>query len=193
VGTSPKVVFVCGISGVGKSHLLRRYAELRKDLTVISAGGLITHARAARDRDALRNLSTTDLHESQQLLVDGLRGLLPTISASLLIIDGHALIDNNEDDPYLVPLEVFDSLAPDGLVHIESPPDAIAERRRSDHSRVRPERSIEELTHHQELSAARTLQIGRRLAIPTATCQTGDETEFDAAMSRLLANGIWRT
>jgi adenylate kinase len=141
----------------------------------------------------LRNLSSTDLHESQQLLLEGFRRLLPTINTSLLIIDGHALIDNNEDNPYMVPLDVFDALAPDGLVHIESPPDAIDERRRSDLSRVRPARSIEELTRHQELSAARILQIGRRLAIPTATCQTGDETQFDAAMSQLLAKAIERT
>lgn len=192
MNTKPRVVFVCGISGAGKSHLLRRYAESRKDLAVISAGGLIAHARAARDRDALRNLSTTDLHESQQLLLEGFRGLLPTITASLLIIDGHALIDNNEDDPYMVPLEVFDSLDPEGLVHIESPPDVIAGRRRSDLSRVRPERSIEELTRHQELSAARTLEIGSRLGIPTATCSSGEEAEFDAAIIRLLSNVIGR-
>jgi adenylate kinase len=192
VSTKPKVVFVCGISGVGKSHLLRRYAERRGDLTVISAGGLIGNARAARDRDALRNLSSTDLHQSQELLLEGFRRLLPTTTASLLIIDGHALIDNNEEDPYIVPLEVFDSLALDGLIHIESLPDAIAERRRRDLNRIRPERSIEELTRHQELSATRTLQIASRLGIPAATCLSGDDAEFDDVMIRLLTNVIGR-
>lgn len=193
VDTIPKIVFVCGISGVGKSHLLRRYAQPRSDLTVISAGGLIGHARAALDRDALRNLSSNDLQESQQLLLEGFTRLLRTINTTFLIIDGHTLIDNNENEPYLVPLEVFDSLSPDGMVHVESSPDAIAERRRSDLQRVRPARSIEELTRHQQLSAARTLQVGNRLGIPTAACLSGDEAEFDSVMIRILAGVTRRT
>jgi adenylate kinase len=187
--TTPKVIFVCGISGVGKSYLLRRYAELGNDRVVISAGGLIAHARAARDRDTLRTLSATDLHESQQMLVEGFRGLLPTITAPVLIIDGHALIDNNQNDPYLVPNEVFHALSPNGFVHIESPPDTIAERRRLDVVRQRPDRSIAELTRHQELSAARILDVARHLRVPAATCPSGDFAGFEAAMTRLLSDG----
>jgi adenylate kinase len=59
-------------------------------------------------------------------------------TASVLIIDGHAVIDNNK--PYTVPLEVFDALSQDGFVHLESPPDTIADRWRLDLVRLRPER-----------------------------------------------------
>lgn len=179
---SLKVVLVCGVAGVGKTSLIRDFVAGRPWAVTLSAGTIIAEARRISDPERLRTLPSNELERSQQLLVEGFSRILPTVAASLLLLDAHTVIDGN-DGLYCVPFDVFERLKLDGVIHVEAQSAVIWERRRLDTQRVRPQRSVSDLAEYQRLSAERACQISSRLSTWIGHIEAGDQEQFE----RLLA------
>ncbi|MEX2697097.1 AAA family ATPase [Rhizobium mongolense] len=83
------IVAFLGISGVGKSTFLKDAAQTLSfhHLTADSTIGRAHNAQIAHDR-----LRLQDIAENQNLLVEGFH-MARDVSASIVILDGHAVID----------------------------------------------------------------------------------------------------
>ena len=155
------VVAFTGISGVGKTTFLQSMAgEIA--FQHLTGGSLIAVASAAPDRhrDELR---LADLDENQRLLI---RGFYETRdpAASIIIIDGHVIIDGPTGTTEIGSL-VFASLGVNLMVHLEAEPTKIARNRARDTSRDRPARSVDVLRRHQEKSRQRARVVADELGI----------------------------
>lgn len=178
-----QVVLVCGVSGVGKTRLIRSFLASGADAATLSAGAIIADARKIQDPEFLRRLPADELLQSQELLIAGFRKLRPSLSQRLLILDVHTLIDNGRE-LYVIPDAVFSALEPNGIVHVQANPDSIALQRQLDVGRVRPVRSTQELADCQQRSAHRAEQIAEFLGIWSATVLSGDEPTFFKLLAR---------
>jgi len=161
-----RVVAFTGISGVGKTTFLGKFANLVA-FQHVTGGSLIATAReAASDgRDAMRH---ADLDENQRLLIRGF-ALVRDPTAELIIMDGHVVIDHGEGLTN-ISSNVFKALEVKVMVHLEADPERIAKNRSLDTSRSRPVYKLETLSQHQNISRtharsiAETLQIGFHVA-----------------------------
>ncbi len=157
-------VAVVGISGVGKTTLIRSLSD-RLSFQHLSAGSLIGEekARLAQmlDHDDLR---LADIGDNQRLLIEGFRRQRNP-STLLVILDGHTVIDTLKGlEP--IPAWVFAELHVQMFVFLRADPAQILKRRTSDKLRKRPVISVDEVARHQDFALEVTLSHARDLAVP---------------------------
>jgi adenylate kinase len=178
----PIVIAICGLSGVGKTYLINRFLSANAHATRLSAGAVIAEARNTTDPEFLRQLPVDELDLSQELLIAGLPRAIKDANSSLLLLDAHTVIDNGSDDMYVVANEVFTALRPDGIIHVEADPAAIARQREADRERARPHRTAEILSQQQTLSARRAQEIADALGVWFKRVESGDFHTFEESL-----------
>lgn len=184
-------VFVCGVSGVGKSHLLRVLVEAHPGIYVISAGGLIAEARKIDDPEFLRALPTEELALNQHLLIAGFLKFRSAHPGRLILVDGHTVIETPSGEFFEVSVDVFAALKISAIIHIDDDPCAIKSRREADPVRKRPLRSSEQIAHYQELSKMRALGIGETLRVQMHSIKSADLLGLKAALAGVgISDGV---
>jgi adenylate kinase len=179
------VVTVFGISGVGKSWMISRYAAVAK-FAHIQASQLMREARAALVGEAV---SSEDLRRgpvlaNQSLLTDAFAKVL-AVEARPIIFDGHCLVDVGEQ-PIEIPVDVIRQLRPSGIVLLYASADEIVRRRESDTSRVRPLRDANALAAQQARCIAICASYGKQLGLDFVQVRAGNESEFAEVIGRML-------
>jgi adenylate kinase len=154
------IIAVLGLSGVGKSTLIRN-AGLRRELLHLSASELIK-ARLAHTSEQLRRGAVLD---NQSLMLAEFADRVANAGATPVVFDGHTIIDTPAG-LLEIPLNIFQAIAPSAIVFVASEPKTIAKRRAADTGRVRPERSIGDLAKHQDLALARARYFSDELKVP---------------------------
>jgi adenylate kinase len=172
-----KVVTVFGLSGVGKSWMITRYAAAA-NVAHIQANQLMRDAKAALvgvpvNSEHLRRGPVLD---NQSLLTDAFAKVLAA-EARPIIFDGHCLIDAGEH-LIEIPVDVIRQLHPSGIVLVCAPADEIAGRRESDTSRQRPVRTTSALSAQQNRCVAICTDYAERLGIRFDQVRSGDEPDF---------------
>lgn len=180
-----RVVAVLGLSGVGKTTLLKN-ARQRFTFAHLQAGELIELEKRERKgesvaRDLLREASIED---NQTLLIGGFLRLAP--NEGLIVLDGHAVVDT-PSGLVEIPPSVFSAIDVSGLVVIVDDVERIVSRRRSDPRRTRPIRSPEELARHQERSILAATHVALALGVPVFVVPLDDRLD----MVRLLETFVW--
>jgi adenylate kinase len=178
-----RIIFIAGVSGVGKSRLLQSWASAHSEARVLSAGRIIGEARERLDPEFLRALSTEELTRSQQLLVAGFEQMRTTLTADLIVLDGHVLIERPSGEFYEIPTQTFCELGVHGIVHLENDVATIVGRRIGDSKRARPLRSAEELGAYQQASRVRAQRVADELGV-WLRVQSSDDA---AALEQVLA------
>ncbi|HDZ82449.1 MAG TPA: hypothetical protein ENH56_14580 [Roseobacter sp.] len=155
------VVAFTGISGVGKTTFLKKFAE-QMVFQHITGGSLIAAAKntALDGRDDLRY---SNLDENQRLLIEGF-ALTRNSYAEVIIMDGHVVIDDGKRLTK-IPSGVFKALGVTAMVHLEADPTRIAENRSEDTARSRPKYSTEILGQQQDTSRWHAHTIAEELRI----------------------------
>jgi adenylate kinase len=156
----PPVVALTGLSGVGKSTLLK-VAVSHVPFQHLQASALIQRGREAAlgqvvAQDHLRH---SDLDENQAFLVRGLEASIDSTS-KLVVLDSHTLIEQ-EVDP-----AVFAAIGICGMIFLMDEPKEIGKRRASDQSRKRPVKDVTALEDAQLQAMAQAEHICRCLEIP---------------------------
>lgn len=171
---APIIVCVFGISGVGKTMLIRQALSGRNYVVHFTASNLIkqAHADPQITSEILRCASGDSIRANQQLLTTMFVRQVAATSAKLIVFDGHLLIDTDEQIVE-IPLDVIAKLHPSILIHVEAEPSVIAERRRVDAVRVRPFRSTEALAEHQERSRELCCTYAAALGVKAEFSQSG--------------------
>ena len=144
-------IALLGLSGVGKSTLVRRLGQ-RLPLLHLQASALIKAEQAHRmqDADSSEALRTGAVIGNQQLMIAAYMretaGITPPV-----VFDGHSIIDGR-DGLIEIPAEVFAALNLDAIFYLSARPNVIAERRQADVDRLRPARDAATLAGHQRIA-----------------------------------------
>ena len=182
----PVVIVVCGISGVGKSW---RVAEAMTSLpraVTWTASEIIGAERENHDTEYLRSLPTDEINRSQEMLVAGFERRLNAQDCDLVLLDAHSVIDSAAGF-HDIPVDVFRRLKPSGFVHLSDSVEAIHQRRRNDHKKLRPQRTLVELKVYQDRSLGNCRRYGAELSVPVAELYAIDAEAFLSALRRLAA------
>lgn len=159
------VIALVGISGVGKSTLLRTAAAF-VPFQHLQASALIKEAKELLSSDAVvtDDLRTADITHNQALLVKGFSNARNP-AERLIVLDGHTVIDTPAG---LITIEpsVFSALGVTEFIFVADDPKSILSRRANDQSRNRPERSVLELAHHQEQAVLTAFAAALKLRTP---------------------------
>jgi adenylate kinase len=179
-----KVVTVFGISGVGKTRLIRNFIEGRENFRHVSAGSLLRRAVSLGSDvglEALRTADMSDIIRNQHLLAREFVLDKTAHPGSTILFDGHSIIYN---DHVLVPVpdDVIAAIGPWRMIFVSASPERVLEHRANDASRVRPERTLDELDQEQSAALAACERFRDVLQVPLITLQSGDDHGFKSAI-----------
>lgn len=179
------VVAVFGLSGVGKSWLIARFAAVNPVLH-LQASQLLKDAKAAVTGMAMTSeeLRKDAVIDNQALLISAFVNARNAAPVPILF-DGHCVIDAG-DKLVEIPASVVEALGPSALLFVHAEPSAIFNRRTGDMTRVRPTRSIVELKEHQDRARAICGEYADLLKINLHIIEADDEASFAAAASAVL-------
>lgn len=168
-----RTILVLGLSGVGKSSLIRRAAETRIVLH-LAASDLIKAGLARRAEHATsEELRKGAVLDNQQLLLEEFKLAISGTDHELVIFDGHNVIDTPMG-LLEIPSGVLSQLRPDLVIFVEDDPAHITARRTADIARTRPPRTPQELALHQALAKSNAETLAANLAIPFHAVRSGD-------------------
>lgn len=180
-----KVVTVFGLSGVGKSWMISRYAA-SANVAHVQASQLMRDAKAAQVGQAVtsEDLRRGPVLDNQSLLTDAFAKVLAS-EARPIIFDGHCLVDVG-DQLIEIPLEVIRQLQPAGIVLVYTPANEIVQRRQSDTLRERPTRTAAALTAQHNQCVSICTNYAEQLGVIFEQVRAGDERGFQQFMSQFL-------
>jgi adenylate kinase len=185
--SAPTIIVICGLSGVGKTYLINRFVAGNGYAARLSAGSIIAEARNITDPEFLRKLPANELDRSQELLIAGLPRILRNVTAPLVLLDAHTVIDNGSEGLYVVTDAVFAALRLHGIIHVEAEPEVIARQRDADTERARPHRSVKVLSDQQQVSARRAQEVAAGLNVWCARVRSGEVHAFEKLLTARLS------
>jgi adenylate kinase len=176
-----RVIALVGLSGVGKSTLLREAAH-DVSLRHLQASELIkAELRAAASHSASsEDLRLGSVLDNQSLLISGFARATSDFP-DLVVFDGHTIIDG-ANGLIEIPADVFAALQISHIVFLEGNPDQIVLQRRNDTTRSRPILSPEELAYQQRLAIAVAKRISQDLGVPLTMIGTWDPNVLRAVL-----------
>lgn len=158
------VVALVGLSGVGKSTLLRQIGD-RLDFVHLEASRLIKDELKLQKRAfTSEELRRGNITQNQDLLVSGFYRAVEGQEGPF-IVDGHVLIDTDSGLEE-IPSAVFKRLGVELFCLVQAAPEQIVAQRLTDVTRSRPQRGIAEIAAQQDQSVVVCARIARSLNVP---------------------------
>lgn len=181
------IVALVGISGVGKSTLLKSVSDMVQ-FQHLQASALIKEAREAVTASSVAtdDLRQTNISDNQALLLRGFQNRR-SADAPLIVLDGHTVIDTPSGLVRIDP-PVFEALGVTHFIFLADIPESICLRRRKDDARKRPERSPEELDDHQSQALLGAFAAALHLGTPLMVFTSGQVDAVRSAL-RSIASG----
>jgi adenylate kinase len=177
------ITIIAGLSGVGKTFIIKKLTHKSDTCVHLSAGSLIKKRLENLDHDQLRKLDANSILANQYLMIEQFKEELRTIDKRFsIILDAHMVIDN-DIEIIEVPYEIFEKLSPKRIIFLSEIAEKIMERREFDNSRKRPIRSISEISEQQNRSIMLAQKYSLQLSIPFIEIRSGDLR----ALSNVLA------
>lgn len=167
------VIAVVGISGVGKSTLLRKVNE-KIDFLHLPASDVIKREKL-RVSESLVNseeLRLGNLNDNQELLIQGF--LNEKSQNSITILDGHTVIDTGSE-LVAIPANVFERMGINEIIFIEADPENILAQRTKDKTRDRPALSIKTIIFHQNEAKRVASEICNEIDLPLRVFNSYDK------------------
>jgi adenylate kinase/deoxycytidine triphosphate deaminase len=166
------VVCVFGVSGVGKSHLVRSLVAEMRGWVQVTAGELLQQATKV-EGNSLRTADRSKILRNQQLFAGAFASAKRQYSGTNLLVDAHSVI-NNDQEIVRVPVETVDSIGPELLVFVCDEPENIARRRLQDTDRDRPARSAQQIAEEQRIALENCEHFAAVLNVPLLSLKPGE-------------------
>jgi len=170
--TAAAVFAVFGISGVGKTTLVKRFVKNHPSYLHLQASALLRTAKATTS-EALRSAPAAEIRDNQDILVTAFHTARLDAPERPVIFDGHSLIDGDAG-LVIIPTDVIARLDPVRLIFVYDEPRLIHQRRISDTSRRRPTRSIEQLAEQQAVAFIACQRYAASLDLPLDSVLAGE-------------------
>lgn len=176
-----KVIAIVGISGVGKSTLIRQ-VQARQPLLHLQASDLIKaeQLRQRSNASSSEELRLGPVLDNQQLLISGFFAAIVGF-AGLIVFDGHAVIFG-ESTATEIPSTVFGRIGCQAIIVIEAEPTTIRAQRMRDVARPRPDVTEAELARQQAHAKDVAAKIAAEFAIPFHCIASGDGERLSATL-----------
>lgn len=160
-----EIVALVGVSGVGKSTLLRGLTH-RISFQHLQASDLILHASEMEEDGNVNkdDLAKRNIVSNQEKLVKGFKAK-KSVQERLIILDSHTVIDTPDTYVYIEP-RVFAKMGVSKIIMLSDEPQTILNRREKDNERIRPSRTIQEIERLQVEVVAHSFKISLALKIP---------------------------
>ncbi len=159
-------VFVAGVHGVGKTYLASRL-PVTLGLMHTSASKLIKEERAMPNWGVDKRVSDVDGNQTALAAAVQRHNAVGT----RLLLDGHFVLLNSQEEFSLLGTEVFKSLNLDGVVLLEADPNVIAMRiRERDGRQAGIDHLIEFITAERSQAQMVCVELGISLIILKAPC-----------------------
>lgn len=125
------IIGLFGLSGSGKTYVRKQFEEAHEDFKCFSASELLTEANRPI---AKRSLDQRTLDLNQLTLIEILK---EKAKRNNIFIELHALIEKNDNRPYLVDKQVLLSLSLDYCFLLEISPKKLLNQRKFDFTKNR--------------------------------------------------------
>lgn len=179
--TNVSVVAIFGVSGVGKSTLIRRFISDHQDWTHVSAGSLLKNALKAQDRDALALSGKSIIETNQGILVNEFWSEINSTKSNQILFDGHSVV-NNGKEIVLVPLQNLREFRFCKIIYVYADAPTILKHRETDSARKRLMLGLREIETEQRLAMSHSQECALQLSIPFVEIESGDLVGFRKAM-----------
>lgn len=173
-------IIIIGVSGVGKSTLIRSVVSEIPSCRHVQASQLLKDALKAHTEE----LRLGQVLDNQKVLIEAFQRVR-VLTEDVILLDAHCIIDSDRGVE-IIPELVFRSLEPRGFVEVWDEPGAVVLRRVLDAKRVRPARDEVAIREHQTLSSETVEQYAGQIGVPLFRVQSGDTLGFLAAVKTFL-------
>lgn len=179
-----RAIGVFGLSGVGKTTLIKQFLSMNAGYLHLLASTLIKQGLADPDAhiDSLRLRDAGGIDENQQALVREFskeRSNQPDMS---ILFDGHLIIDTDKE-LIDIPYEVISSLNLTKILAVTASGEDILNHRKKDAKRNRPQRTLDEINKQQERSTRLCIDYADRLGVAFFHINAADINGFTAAIT----------
>lgn len=179
-------VILTGIPGVGKTTILNHLQNLAEErgikLTVLNYGTVMNELFEKYDRKISRDEIRRQRISVQKKIQDRAAQILARkMRSPVTIIDTHMFIRTKTGLWSGLPESVLSRLKPSLIVLVEAPPEEIAERRRSDATRMRDDLTMEEVGFDLEWSRATASACAVSTGAPVKIISNKTGKQRDAA------------
>lgn len=180
------VATVFGISGVGKTTMISGFTRKHPWVHAVRASSLLMSATHSVDSERLRAAPASEVSANQEQLVSAFSNLRAAHPDRHVIFDGHSIVDNDQG-LLVIPTDVIVRLRPNAVVFIEENPNVIAARRAADTARIRPIRTVDELTAHQALAKETAHSYAKTLLLSFQVIGSSDPETFERSMLQVFS------
>lgn len=142
-----RLTFVVGVSGVGKTKMIKRFVANHDGYVHLEASKLIQHGINAQTSEHLRLLPKEKIVKNQSFLIEELSKYKQ--KSQRIILDGHLVIYNNQE-LIPIPLDVVRDIAPHNVVLIQGNAQDIISHRINDQHKNRPNQTTDEIDQNQD-------------------------------------------
>lgn len=157
-------VALVGISGVGKTTFLKTAMSATPFLH-LEASKLIKEeiALLKKQVQTSEELRIGAIMDNQKLLVKAFRR--KTVDCyDRVVLDAHTVVDTG-NSLEKIPASVFLALNVKSILFLQDDPKTIRARREADKSRKRPQRTVDEIEHHQQMAILAAANVALELEI----------------------------
>jgi adenylate kinase len=145
---------IVGISGVGKTTVITRAAEMlnQKRKTTIVVFGTVMFEEAKKmglkNRDEMRRMPVEDQRRLQEMAAQR----ITEMKDDIVLIDTHLFINTEEGYYPGLPVRLLSIIKPTNIIMVAADPSEIAKRRKTDQTRQRDIASTENIQKELDIS-----------------------------------------
>lgn len=177
----PKIIFISGIHGSGKTTLGQKLSR-ELQLPFDSASSII---KKMTEQNWDNEKRVKDIDKNQNILLDGLEKLYSQVKT--IILDGHCTLLNKEKRITYLPLETFQNLNLSCIIICTTSLEKIIDRlkERDGNSFI----DVSTLDNFQEAEIKHANKISNELGIPIINIDTNKE-KLESLVNKIIKGGL---
>lgn len=178
-----KRAIIVGISGVGKTTVITRAAEMlnQKRKTTIVVFGTVMFEEAKKmglnNRDEMRRMPIEDQRRLQEMAAQR----ITEMKDDIVLIDTHLFIKTEEGYYPGLPMRLLSIMKPTNIIMVAADPSEIAKRRKTDQTRQRDIASTENIQEELDISRVMVASCSILTGAPFVIILNSDDQMGEAA------------
>jgi adenylate kinase len=177
------LTFVVGVSGVGKTTMIRRFVTEHSNYVHLEASKLIQNRLNAETTEHIRIMTKEQIVKNQSFLLDELSKYKQNCNS--IILDGHLLINNNKE-LISIPLDIVRKIAPSNIVLLEGNSHDILLHRIYNPQKKCFKETISEIDRNQQLLKQIAIGYCKELGIRFDTLDFSEYKKFSNILSQIV-------